>query len=142
MVSMLRKRTCILVSMSIPCHICKGKGVSGAGPGAQLGAQAPATARRPPPGEMSRDATNLKEVFEGDALIHLVRPLGAARKKTLRLPQANGAGAWGHWVTRGWVPQSYGVHLTWVHSAGPAPCPMASPKLVPRTTMATRSCLF
>lgn len=31
MVSMLRKRTCILVSMSIPCHICKGKGLSAAG---------------------------------------------------------------------------------------------------------------
>lgn len=136
---MLRKRTCILVSMSIPCHICKGKGgEQDWGPNAQV----PATTQHPPPGETSGDATNLKEVFKGDALIHLVWPLCTAREKTLQVPYADGPGASGHWVTRGWVPWGCGTRLPWAHSAGPTPCPMASPKLVPRTTMVARGCRF
>jgi len=95
---MLRKRTCILVSMSIPCHICKGKGVSGAGLGARVGAhtERPGPCNRLAPSSRGGDATNLEEVFEGDALVHLVRPLGAAREKTLRPLHANRAGVWGH----------------------------------------------
>lgn len=96
MVSMLRKRTCILVSMSIPCHICEGKGVSRA--------RVPVTNWHPPSGEVGRDGTNLEEVFEGDALIHLVWPLCAARENTLRPPCTDGAGTLGQGVTRGWVP--------------------------------------
>lgn len=85
MVSTLRKRTCILVSMSIPCHICKGKRVSGVG-------GIPTTPWHPHPGDTNGGATNLKEVFEGDALIDLVWSLWAAREKRLRLPyRANGA---------------------------------------------------
>lgn len=55
------------------------------GEGAELGQQpnalVPAATRCPPPWDTSGDATNLKEVFEGDALVHLVRPLCAARER-------------------------------------------------------------